>query len=143
MLANDRWHKSVALLISLICVGLSIAHSITQLPAFLFWIPFFIIAKLGTIVRLETLVHRMGAFLRREGDIWESFRRGFQYDKIYLSIADILMMFPSGTALAYYYYYSESYIADAVLAVIILAGIALWVTSPANVSKHSSDSKKA
>ncbi|HMQ01543.1 MAG TPA: hypothetical protein PKD79_00520 [Candidatus Doudnabacteria bacterium] len=139
IISNDQWHKNVVMLLSLITVGLAIAHSITEQAAFRFWIPILIVAQLGTIIRLETMVHRMGAFLKKEGDIWEQFRGKLLHDKFYLTMGDILMMAPAGVALGYYFYHSINYALDSVYIVVILFEVLLWITAPFNVRKHASD----
>ncbi len=139
---HDQWHKTVAMVLTIIIVGLSIAHNITNQPALIDWIPILTIGMLGVIIRLETTVHRIGAYLDHLFDEWEAFREGLLYDKLYLSIADLFIMVPVGVCLIYFYQNTQqpTSLLNMTYGVIIVAEVILWASAPSMVKKLRANS---
>ncbi len=92
--SNDHFHKSIAFILGLIIVGLGIAYDVTGITALIIATPALSIALLGTIIRLDTIVHRLGWLLEKLSCPWEMNRNSLVNDKQNLVIADILSLVP-------------------------------------------------
>ncbi len=92
--SNDHFHKAIAFLLGLIVVGLGIAYDITGKIELILGTPLLTLAMLGTIIRLDTIVHRIGWLLKKGYDPWECERSRLRYDKKFVAIGDIFMTSP-------------------------------------------------
>ncbi len=140
IIVNDLFHKILAFVLGLICVGLCITAEIFNNNYFSGWNIVFGLAFVGSIIRLDTMVHRLGKFLEQKSDPWEIFRTKLKYDKLYLTICDIFAVIPVAISLFISYgklwnpnaFYQIWLITALVLQIV---GVILWATAPSQVRK--------
>lgn len=94
IIANDRFHKTAAMILGLIIVGLGVSMGFTDNIGIRLTIPLLTVSLVGIILRLETTVHRQGGFVQEYGDPWEEYRHKLIYDKVILSLSDLLVFIP-------------------------------------------------
>ena len=142
IIINDLFHKSLAVLLVLIIIGLTITTNVTGNANYIWYVPLLTISLLGTIIRLDTMVHRMGWFLEKSGEPWERDRKKLLYDRIHLTFGDIFMLVPVILCLFQSYasilqtpisWSNLAYFAISLL--LTLFGIVLWAVTPSMVRK--------
>lgn len=140
MNSNDHYHKSLAMFLGLIAVGFYVAVEVTNLLVFQKYVVLFSISALGAILRLDTMVHRLGAFNKEFGDPWENWKENLKHDKEHLVLSDIVLLVPLAYCLVSNYFniflvqgltvYTMWYILTIVLILIL---IACWAVTPTRV----------
>lgn len=90
--AIDLSHLALIMITIVIMITLSALADILNKPILLWYIPLLTITMLGLIARLETMVHRLGGFLKAQGDPWEAAKSKHVATRFLMPIADILCM---------------------------------------------------
>lgn len=142
---SDQYHKSLALFMGLIAVGFHIAGEITGLEMYSKYVILFSISTLGAILRLDTLVHRLGEFCKTIGDPWERWKHGLKYDRLHLTVSDIVLLAPFAFSLINTYidlfkaYGFQGLPGLYWCSMLVIVGLsAFWAITPNRVRIHNS-----
>jgi hypothetical protein len=65
------------------------------------WVPPLVVTMLGILVRMDTMIHRLGGFLKSQGDPWEIAKAAHAPTRYLMPIGDILCMMPVVALLIY------------------------------------------
>ncbi len=141
--SNDHFHKALALMLGLLVIGLGVAYDLTDRIQLLYASPALTISMLGAIIRLDTIVHRLGWLLYELDDPWELKRGDLLHDKKFLTFSDVLAVLPV------LFYLVRAYMAllaseMTVLGtffivssmIVILAAVVIWGLTPSFVRRE-------
>ncbi len=92
--AIDLAHLALIVVVILVQLTLTVISDLTgsRLPQL--WVPAFTVAMLGIITRMDTMIHRIGGFLKSQGDPWEIAKAAHTPTTYLMPIGDILCMLP-------------------------------------------------
>src|ERR1035438_5485623 len=101
--AIDLGHLALIVVVILVQLTLTIISDLTgnRLPQL--WVPPLVITMLGIVTRMNTMIHRLGGFLKSQGDPWEVAKAAHKPTAYLMPIGDILCMLPVIALLIYRY----------------------------------------
>lgn len=134
--AIDLAHLALIVVVILVQLILTVISDMSgnRLPQL--WVPPFTVTMLGLITRMDTMIHRIGGFLKSQSDPWEVAKAAHAPTRYLMPIGDILCMLPVIALLVYaevraWQYFNGnskaqiSYLAGTLLFVAI--GVAGWI----------------
>lgn len=99
--AIDLAHLALIVVVILVQLILTVISDMSgnRLPQL--WVPPFTVTMLGLITRMDTMIHRIGGFLKSQGDPWEIAKAAHAPTRYLMPIGDILCMLPVIALLVY------------------------------------------
>ena len=134
--AIDLAHTAMIVVVIIIQLTLTVIADLTgnRLPQL--WVPAFSVVMLGLVCRLDTMVQRLGGFLKAQGDPWEIAKASHVPTTYLMPMADVLCMSASIGLLAYAEYRAWQFFNNSSTAqvsylsgtmALIALGIAGWI----------------
>jgi hypothetical protein len=99
--AIDLVHQALIIMVFLIMVWLTVKAELANNPKLLILVPLLTVTILGLIMRLDTMVQRMGGFMKKMGDPWELAKATHKPTTYLMPAADVLVMVPIMAMLIY------------------------------------------
>lgn len=135
MTAIDLLHIALILIVVLVMLWLCYQCHATNDGWYALWVPLFTITMLGLIMRLDTMVHRIGGFLKANNDPWELAKATHQPTTYLMPMADVLVMAPVIALLIYAEYRAWLWFEESswrwsylfVTSGFIIAGVGGWI----------------
>ncbi len=92
--AIDLLHIALIMVVILVMLWLCQKCHATNDGWYALWVPPFTVTMLGLIMRLDTMVHRIGGFLLANGDPWELAKATHAPTGYLMPMADVLVLVP-------------------------------------------------
>ncbi len=132
----DLAHTAMIVVVMLVQLTLTVISDLTgnRLPQL--WVPAFSVVMLGLVCRLDTMVQRLGGFLKSAGDPWEIAKASHVPTTYLMPMADVLCMSASIGLLVYAEYRAWQFFSGSSTAQVsylggtllfVALGIAAWI----------------